>query len=265
MCLFYLLLKDVGQETFVVQTCVFKDKAEELINAAQVADRYVHWDENNSGKAPKPDPNQENPWVDPRPCRVRRAAGFKMEQDEFYVPWKAQSSIDNSPETTSISGIVSFTNGQTGIVGTGTAFLTELQKCGFVLLDSDGEPYQVADVTDDEHATLTENFQGTDGSGPTSVMMCEKAKVMCVRRTIKQMYPKPSTPCTLNVDTFSAVGHGKADGDYVEFHADTFPYGLLNTKKYYVVNTTNDTFQIADTAGGAPLSFPTNGVNVYFE
>lgn len=56
--------------------------------------------------------------------------------------------------------------------------------------------------------------------------------------------------------------HGLANGDKVTFGGDTLPAEVTLLTEYYVVNKTEDTFQVATTSGGTPINFSTAGSNV---
>lgn len=59
-------------------------------------------------------------------------------------------------------------------------------------------------------------------------------------------------------ETFTDVAHGLVNGDTIILKG-TAPTGLAIDTVYYVVNKTNDTFQLAATSGGTALTFSTDG------
>jgi len=81
--------------------------------------------------------------------------------------------VDNKYCTT-LTGTITFTNGSTAVTGSGTAFTTECAVGGRIKLQSDdagedGVNWATIDsITDDEHLTLTANYQGSTGSGTAS-------------------------------------------------------------------------------------------------
>lgn len=73
----------------------------------------------------------------------------------------------------------------------------------------------------------------------------------------------------VDTDTFTSVGHGLANGDILYmvinndagliFLVDKIPGGLTSvTNQYYVVNKTDDTFQLSLTSGGAAIDITDN-------
>ncbi len=64
-------------------------------------------------------------------------------------------------------------------------------------------------------------------------------------------------------NTFTDVAHGLNNGDAIRIATTgTFPGGLSNFDGYFVVNKTLDTFQLADTIGGAAIDITDNGTGV---
>jgi len=63
------------------------------------------------------------------------------------------------------SGTVAVINGNTGIVGTGTAWLSSVATGSVFTLPGSGVPYVVGSVVDDTHITLTGPYAGTTASG----------------------------------------------------------------------------------------------------
>lgn len=67
-------------------------------------------------------------------------------------------------------------------------------------------------------------------------------------------------------DTFTRTAHGLVNNDRINFgllKSGVIPAGLNTTTFYYVVNKTDDTFQVSLTLGGAAIDFTTNGTNVF--
>lgn len=67
--------------------------------------------------------------------------------------------------------------------------------------------------------------------------------------------------------TVTYASHGMVEDDVIMFNGGTLPTGIivgdpngtLTRGKYYIVNPTTDTFQIALTQGGTPVAFTSNG------
>lgn len=57
----------------------------------------------------------------------------------------------------------------------------------------------------------------------------------------------------------TSLGHGYVDTSKVTIYGDTMPSGLTEGTVYFVVNSTANTFQVALTSGGMPLTFTTSG------
>jgi hypothetical protein len=72
------------------------------------------------------------------------------------------------------------------------------------------------------------------------------------------------TACTPDhtTDTFGATGHGMSNGDRVVISATVLPTGIVNTYAYYVVNKTDNAFQVSLTSGGSVVTFSSNGTTV---
>lgn len=60
---------------------------------------------------------------------------------------------------------------------------------------------------------------------------------------------------------FTSESHGLENGKRVRFSSETtFPTGIVETVLYFVVNKTDDTFQVSLTEGGAVVTFSDDGV-----
>lgn len=75
--------------------------------------------------------------------------------------------VAKSPDPTALTGTIAFTNGSTAIVGTGTAFTTQLAIGDFVE-GGDGNWWEVITLTDATHATLYQKYSGATQSGVSS-------------------------------------------------------------------------------------------------
>jgi uridine phosphorylase len=66
----------------------------------------------------------------------------------------------------SITGTVAFVEDSTAVVGTSTAFTTELDL-GDVIINSAGAKYKVVAITDDENLTIAPAYATANASGQT--------------------------------------------------------------------------------------------------
>lgn len=64
-------------------------------------------------------------------------------------------------------------------------------------------------------------------------------------------------------DLVTDTAHGLSNGQIVRFSTITTTTGITENTDYYVVNKTTDTFQVAATAGGTPLTLTTDGTGAY--
>lgn len=60
-------------------------------------------------------------------------------------------------------------------------------------------------------------------------------------------------------DTLTLTAHGLVDGARVYFTGGTAPSGLTAGTRYFAVNTTANTLQLATTMAGTPINFTTDG------
>jgi hypothetical protein len=60
-------------------------------------------------------------------------------------------------------------------------------------------------------------------------------------------------------NTVTRTAHGLANGNVVSFTTITSTTGIVTNTPYFVVNATANTFQVADTEGGAAKTLTTNG------
>jgi hypothetical protein len=66
-------------------------------------------------------------------------------------------------------------------------------------------------------------------------------------------------------DTLTWVNHPFSDGDRVRLFTDSvLPGGLVNTTLYWVVNSTDDTFQVSATEGGSAIDITDAGTGDHF-
>jgi hypothetical protein len=76
----------------------------------------------------------------------------------------------------------------------------------------------------------------------------------------RSLTPQINVTTIATNDTLTSAGHGMFTGDAVIPRITT--NGLVKGRKYWVVATTTDTFQISDTFGGTALSSLTNGTGL---
>ena len=62
-------------------------------------------------------------------------------------------------------------------------------------------------------------------------------------------------------DLFTSAGHGYPNGEAVRLYtaSGTLPSGVTATARYYVINSTTDTFQLSATSGGSAVSLADDG------
>ncbi len=71
-----------------------------------------------------------------------------------------------------------------------------------------------------------------------------------------------ATTADSSTNAFTSAGHGLSNGDVIEISASLLPIGITADTKYFVINSDTNTFQVALTAGGAVVTFTTNGSSV---
>jgi hypothetical protein len=65
-------------------------------------------------------------------------------------------------------------------------------------------------------------------------------------------------------ETFTATGHGMSNGDVVQVTTDgSLPTGLTADTNYYVINKTDNTFQLSATRGGSVRTITDNGTGTH--
>ena len=88
--------------------------------------------------------------------------------DEVHILRGGRKSTQSNP--TALTGTVEFAT-STAIVGTGTAFLTELasgEKIYNATDDAESDGKEIASIADDTHITLKNAYAGTAGAGKTA-------------------------------------------------------------------------------------------------
>lgn len=70
--------------------------------------------------------------------------------------------------------------------------------------------------------------------------------------------------CTVDhtTDTFTSASHGFGNNTVLYFVASVVPSGMAVLTKYFVINSTTNTFQISTTVGGAAVALTSNGATV---
>lgn len=119
------------------------------------------------------------------------------------------------------------------------------------------------------------NFVGTgvaatDDSGNDATVVTINSDVMTPVSTYTHTANTVITVSAVDVDTdtFTSVAHGLANNNeiYITINSDAgnvyplnvYPGGVTAVNKYFVVNKTDDTFQISTTSGGAAVNLTTN-------
>lgn len=73
--------------------------------------------------------------------------------------------------------------------------------------------------------------------------------------------------CTFQ-DTGNTVtdnSHGLSNGTEIRFYSITSTTGIITNRSYYIVNASDNTFQVASTVGGDPLDLTTDGSGYYYK
>lgn len=70
--------------------------------------------------------------------------------------------------------------------------------------------------------------------------------------------------CTVSGDTITATAHGISANDLVRFTATTMPTGLVAGQEYYAVSVGTNTFKVAETRDGTPVTTTTSGTSVQY-
>ena len=100
---------------------------------------------------------------------------------------------------TSITGTADFTSGISSVLGTGTAFTTEL-AVGDVLISFGGNVYAVALIPDNTHLTLQSNAVASESGVPMTKIAMTNIETM-------------STPASPPKGEFQVYYEGKDTGD----------------------------------------------------
>ncbi|MFA5028451.1 MAG: hypothetical protein WC713_11305 [Candidatus Methylomirabilota bacterium] len=135
---------------------VFDDVSDAERSAGDVEYRKI-WVKISSGTYPDP-----KVWIESNTPAVN---------DTVKILLAGSKSTVSTPAT--LTGTLQFTNGNTAVVGTATAFLMELapgEKIYNMTDDGEGDAVTIASITDDTHLTLASNYGGTSGSGKTGAV-----------------------------------------------------------------------------------------------
>ncbi len=84
------------------------------------------------------------------------------ESFNFRRYWDQQISTST---TANLTGTVAVTNGSTLVTGTSTTFTSQATKGSWITIGTDTRSYRVASVTSDTSLALTQQYQGTTGTG----------------------------------------------------------------------------------------------------
>lgn len=147
----------------------------------------------------------------------------------------ATGTVTVTNAATNITGTVSITEGSETITGSGTAFTTELRIGRKIYIQ--GAKRRIIDITSD---------------------------------TSMRVYPAPEYSASFTAanlsDTFTAVGHTLTNGQRVKVTniGGALPTGINETRKYYVVNVSGNTFQLSRTSGGAAINITDDGTGVQY-
>jgi hypothetical protein len=118
--------------------------------------------------------------------------------------------------------------------------------------------------------TLTNNWgaptpvslTGTTTAGTTTITMASTVGLsagMQVTGTNTPLTTGRGVTFTDTGDLVNLTAHGLSDGDEVSFSSITSTTGIVINTIYFVVNKTDDSFQVASSVGGSALALTTNG------
>ena len=109
--------------------------------------------------------------------------------------------------------------------------------------------YGIGTITSKASLSLTE--------GSTTISMADTSGVvngMFVTGIGTAINTDVSVTSDVTLDTLTKTAHGLANGDKISFSATSSTTGVLTWTIYYVVNKTDNDFQIALTEGGSPIN-----------
>jgi hypothetical protein len=80
-----------------------------------------------------------------------------------------------------------------------------------------------------------------------------------------QLNPMISVTINTATDVFTAVGHGLNNGDPVYVDGVSAAGGITFKERYFIINTSSDTFQLSATSGGSAVDVTTAGSGIYVQ
>lgn len=114
---------------------------------------------------------------------------------------------------------------------------------------------------------LIKNIMGPNNTGMRGLKMFQRTSASIALDTATNVFAVGSQPeeCDLTDtgDLVEKTAHGLANGDWVKFIEINDTTGITEGTTYYVVNKTDDNFQVAATIGGAALALTTDGDGKY--
>jgi hypothetical protein len=117
--------------------------------------------------------------------------------------------------------------------------------------------------------TDTANYYTSDNVEGALAELGVKGKLVASATVTNNIEYRP-TAVDIDTDTFTLVAHGLGNNDVIyatlnigeewqQYQPNVVCGGMTNTQLFYVVNKTNDTFQISLTASGAAINLTSNG------
>jgi len=127
-------------------------------------------------------------------------------------------------------------------------------------LDNGNDNIELRDLTIDG------KLQNTDGATPYQIYFRNSRGILVTNITIDSATSGIFTT-TFETDTFNSVGHGLSNNDRIrvttESETNDLPNGIVVYKNYYVINSTEDTFKLSESEGGASVDLLDNGTGTH--
>jgi hypothetical protein len=119
---------------------------------------------------------------------------------------------------------------------------------------------QTITVTSNYGATLFSRASSGTTSGSTTVTIADTSNIVAGME-VSGTGISDAVAVTFQDagDTVTRTAHGIANGTPVSFATIVTTTGIIVWQPYFVVNATADTFQVADTVGGAPRALTSDG------
>lgn len=143
-----------------------------------------------------------------------------------------------SRDSFSITGTVAFVEDSTAVVGTSTAFTTELEV-GDVIINSAGAKYKVVAITDDENLTIAPAYATANASSQT-ITGQDAPKFLAAEGATIQAIDK-----VFGVDSTEAVAQ-TTDPGWVYVNTYTDMHGVSRTKREVLVAASSYTGDAED-------------------